>query len=226
MEQNNQFVQINKNIIVYLRTSTEEQNPENQKKDCLELAKKYGDLIDIFEDKQSAWKDTSRVGFNEAENRIRSAKVKHFVVWDLDRIYRNRLKLKAFFEMCKIYGCVVHSVRQEWLESINNIQPPFNDIMNELLLNILGWMAEDESNKKSDRVKAAVRKKGKKTISYKGNKWGRRSISSYKRNLIKEAYNQNKSIRKIASELDIGIGSVHKYLAEIKQEKALERGVR
>ena len=37
--------------------------------------------------------------------------------------------------------------------------PPFNSIVQELLLNILGWLGENESSKRSSRVKMAIVKK-------------------------------------------------------------------
>ena len=81
--------------IIYIRTSTEEQHPENQLKDCKTLTKEDYELI---EDKQSAWKEEKeRDGFNRVKKLIKSGKIKHFIVWDLDRIYRNRKKLQEFF---------------------------------------------------------------------------------------------------------------------------------
>ena len=201
-----------KNIIIYLRTSTEEQNPENQLESCKQLAKEDYYLI---EDKQSAFKDNKeRKGFERVKKLIKSGDIKHFVVWDLDRIYRNRLRLKQFFEFCKMYNCSIHSVNQLWLEQLTKIPEPFNEIMYDLMLNLMGWLAEDESKKKSERVKAAVRKKNGKTLSYKGKKWGRKEISTQLKNKIKNYVlaHQEKSIRQIAKDLNISKSVVHKYM--------------
>ena len=55
---------MDKNTIIYLRTSTEEQNPENQLKDCLSI-NKYGEY-ELFQEQQSAWKDDlKRIEFNK-----------------------------------------------------------------------------------------------------------------------------------------------------------------
>ncbi len=204
-------------VAIYIRTSTEEQNPKNQLKDCISItpSKKYL----LFEEKQSAFKDTNREQFNKVLALIKSRECSDLVVWDLDRVYRNRLKLKSFFELCKLYNCKIHSFRQAWLEDIHNTPEPWNDIIYDLMINILGWMAEDESKKKSDRVKAAVRNKDGKTISYKGNKWGRKQLSTFKINKIYELRKQGVSIRKIAEVLEISIGVVHKYLAKDIEDK-------
>lgn len=200
------------NTIIYLRTSTEEQNPENQLESCKRLT---GEDYYLIEDKQSAFKDNKeREGFEKVKRLIKSGEIKHFIVWDLDRIYRNRLRLKQFFEFCKLYNCNVHSVNQLWLEQLTKIPEPFNEIMYDLMLNLMGWLAEDESKKKSERVKLAVRKKNGKTLSYKGKKWGRKAISTQLKNKIKDyvlTYPQE-SIRQIAKDLNISKSVVHKYM--------------
>lgn len=204
-------------IIIYNRTSTEEQNPENQLKDCQSI-NRYGDA-QIIQDQQSAWKDNvQRRGFEELKRQIKAGGVEHLIVWDLDRLYRNRLKLKQFFELCKAYKCQIHSFRQRWLEDINKTPQPWNEIIHDMLINIFGWIAEDESNRKSERVKAAIRKLQKGTFSYKGNRWGRKPISTFKRNRIAELRGSGMSMKKIAKEVNASVGAVHKILTENTQK--------
>lgn len=213
----------NVETMIYLRTSTEEQNPENQLKDCLSI-NEYGGH-QVIQDKQSAWKEKDRKGFEELKKLISSRKCKHVIVWDLDRVYRNRKNLIGFFQFAKAYGCQIHSFRQQWLESLNKIQPPFNEIMFDLMLQIMGWLAEEESSKKSERVKAAIRKKAEGTYSRTGKKWGRKGISTQKINQIIAMRNQGDSIRSISKELNLSIGVVHKTLSEIPTEKTVIGGV-
>ncbi len=214
--------------IIYIRTSTEEQNPGNQLRDCLKI-NSYGEY-ELSEEKQSAFKDKDRPLFEEIRKRIKQNKLDHLICWDLDRLYRNRKKLIEFFDFCKIYKCKVHSYRQEWLEQLNSIPEPFNEIMHNLMLQIMGWLAEEESKKKSERVKLAVRKnKGKPTKSYKGNLWGRKSLS---KNVVKEIlklHDAGLSIRKISAQVfywdknknkkSVAIGSVHKIITQSKKER-------
>lgn len=217
--------------IIYLRTSTEEQNPENQLRDCLSI-NKYGDY-EVLEEKQSAFKDNDRKEFNKAIKLIKQSRNSHFIVWDLDRIYRNRKKLIEFFDMCKIYNCKIHSFRQTWLNSFDNIPEPFNEIMFDTMLQVMGWMAEEESKKKSARVKLAVRKKeGKKTKSYKGNVWGRKPLSKKVRAEVLNLHKQGLTIRNISKKVfywdknnnkkQISIGGVHKI---IKQSNKAEHSL-
>jgi len=167
-----------KSTVIYLRTSTEEQNPQNQLKSCVELAVKLGlKDYEVVEEKVSGWKeDAERTKFDLIHKGIQSKQIKNLICWDLDRLYRNRKKLISFFAFCKMCKCKIYSVRQDWLESINTIQEPFNEIMNDLMIQIMGWLAEEESSKKSERIKLAIRHTDGKTMSAYGNKWGRKTV--------------------------------------------------
>jgi DNA invertase Pin-like site-specific DNA recombinase len=211
---------------VYIRTSTEEQEPENQIREIETIS---GKDYTLFQDKQSAWKDDKeRQDFEKLRTKIKEHQVKDLFVWDWDRLFRNRKKLKEFFQFCTIYKCHIHSFRQGFFETFYKIPSPFDEIMQELFLNLLGWMAEDESTKKSSRVKAAVRKKeGEITMSYKGNKWGRKSLSTQKKNKIRELLEiePKLSLRDISLQSGASLGSVHKTIQEIKSEKTEELNV-
>jgi len=213
--------------IIYIRTSTTEQNPENQLEQCLTLEKEGN--YEVIEDKQSAWNEKKhRHGFDRLRRLIKANRVKNIIVWDLDRLYRNRKNLIAFFKLCKAYGCRIHPFRQQWLEELNNMPKPFNEMMYDLMLQIMGWIAEEESTKKSERVKQAVRREGGITKSYKGNKWGRKSISKQAISKVLELNKQGYSIRDIASMVtytdknnqpkNLSVGLVHKILSNSTKE--------
>jgi len=216
-----------KSAVIYLRTSTEEQKPENQLKECEELALRHNlSDYEILQEEKSAFKDDRlRVRFNEILAGIQKREIKNLICWDLDRLYRNRKKLVAFFELCRIKGCKVHSSRQKFLEDINNAPEPWNEILRSLMISILGWMAEDESQKKSERVRAAIRLKEDGAYSYKGNKWGRKMLTTQAKNRIIELHKEGKSYRDICKEVtwdngkNVGLGSVHKTLQEWKVNK-------
>jgi DNA invertase Pin-like site-specific DNA recombinase len=208
---------------IYIRTSTLEQTPELQLRDIKVLLKSLNYNIKdmkIYSDKQSAWKDNiERKQFNELRKLIKKRKVSDIIVWDLDRIYRNREKLKGFFIFFKVYNCKIHSYNQNWLEELHKIMPPFNEIMHDMMLQIMGWIAQDESDRKSKRIKMAVRKKEGVTKSYKGNKWGRKTISTQKYNRLKSILKDNLTYKQMSDELNLSVGVVHKYAKIIQNEK-------
>lgn len=214
--------------LIYIRTSTEEQTPELQLNDCQTLALKLGlNNSEVVSEQQSAFKDIAREKFESIREAIKKQEVKILICWDLDRLYRNRKKLIEFFEFCKIYNCKIYSARQEWLESLNKMPEPFNEMMFNLMLQIMGWLAEEESSKKSMRVKNAVVKEQGITKSYKGNKWGRKNIPEETKQAIIEAYKKNKSYSQICLEVfywdknrnkkQVSKGVVHKIIKEFKQ---------
>lgn len=203
---------------IYIRTSTQEQEPQNQISDCESLA---GKDYTLYEEKQSAWKDDKeREVFEKLKKDIQYKRITELYVWDWDRLFRNRKKLKEFFVFCKVYKCPVHSFRQKFFEEFYKIPSPFDEIMQELILNLLGWMAEDESNKKSMRTKSAIKKINGITQSYKGTKWGRRALKLEPK--ILELYNNGKSFREITKEVYyndhnnakkfVSLGYVHKII--------------
>jgi DNA invertase Pin-like site-specific DNA recombinase len=202
--------------IVYLRVSTEDQNPENQKNEVLSLS--AGLEVTIFEENQSAFKDDyKREQFNKILELIRKGKVKNFYAWDLDRIYRNRLKLKEFFELCRIMGVQVSTVRQDWLKSLKTESESLNAMLQDLLINLLGWLAEEESSKKSQRVKIAYQNK-------KGANWGRPKIEvDYSTRLkVHQEKKEGYSIRMIAQNLNLKKNQVERIL-KLSEKSPLEK---
>jgi len=209
-----------KETIIYIRTSTQEQNPKNQLEDCKKLAEKLNlKDYEFLEEKKSAFKDNvKRDVFNSIKKAIQKKEVKNLIVWDLDRLYSKRVNTVEFIRNYSKLGLKVYSHRQDWFERFNDIPEPFNEIMSDLMLQIVSWMAEEESKKKGERVKLAVRKKeGKPTRSYKGNIWGRKSLSTFKKNKIKQLKKQNAkmSLREIADKILISKSFVHKYITKI-----------
>ena len=212
--------------ICYLRCSSKDQSPLLQEKDILSAFHLEGHQE--FEENNSAWKDNvKRPEFEKVIELIKKGKVRDFYVWDLDRIYRNLNRLKEFFLLCKNYNCKIHSYNQRWLDELNSIMPPFDVIVLELMINILGWLGETESTKKSARVKMAIVKKDKGTYSYKGNKWGRKAFPKQTIERVMELHLQKKSIREIANSVfvydknnnskKISKSAVHKIIVEKAQ---------
>lgn len=206
-----------KTNIVYIRTSTEEQVPENQLKDTLSLIPNQ--KFKVYKDKQSAWKEgiKDRPEFKESLRLIRSGNVDSFNVWDLDRIYRNRIKTVQFMNLCQYYGVTVRSYRQQWLNSFDKVPPPFNEIFKDMLIQICGWISEEESQKKSDRIKIAYR-------NHNGAKWGRptnRLTGSQKEEII-YLREHGFSIRAISRKMQISKYYVESTINENKKQKAMQ----
>lgn len=183
----------NKQTAIYIRTSTEEQNPQNQLKDCLSINNNEPYLL--FEEMESAFKDINRAVFENLRKEIAKGNILKLICWDLDRLFRNRNKLIEFFKFCKVYNCKILSFRQQWLNQFETMPKPFDEITFDLMLSIMGWLSEEESKKKSDRVKIAFQ-------NHKGNKWGRVGVDDKVKDKLIQFYKDNPSysLRKISDD--------------------------
>jgi DNA invertase Pin-like site-specific DNA recombinase len=91
------------------------------------------------------------------------------------------------------------------MDKNNSDNPIFNELLKgifkaiwDFMIQQAGEQAEEESRKKSQRIKLAVRKvDGKKSVSYKGNKWGRKSISKKVDEEIIKLFKEDKTYREI-----------------------------
>ena len=144
----------------------------------------------------------------------------------------NQVKVLSLVHNINIHA-VNGDVWSELVESVGKLKEMgfIGEAISEFLEKILRGLefqrAHRESQVKSERVKLAVRKKDGVTKSYKGNKWGRKTVSTQKRNELKEILknNPNKSIRQIAKEMNLSIGAVHKYKQEINAQNLENKAV-
>lgn len=211
-------------VAIYLRTSTTDQNPELQLKDCVDYCKRRGwNDYDVYQEHISGYKDIIRPERDKVLNGIKRYKITHIIVWALDRWVRNRDTLIEDITTITNYNAELHSVKEDWLESVN-IEGPLGKTIREFLLGLVGSLAELESSRKSERIKMAVRKKDGITRSYKGKKWGRRKLTDRIKTEVIYLYNEGYNMRQISkkvirydknqNEKNISLGAVHKILAE------------
>lgn len=197
--------------IIYLRVSTKSKDERQQLPAILKKFNLNKDDHYIFSDKVSAFdekKEDKRLAFQEVKKLILENKVNNIYVWDTDRIYRNYDKFKEFFLICKKTNTDVYSVRQDFLNSFNTMESTFKEVMKDIFLSFLGWVAEEESKKKSERVKLKVDKTTTITKSTYGKKWGRKRKVNINKVLELRNEKPDISISEIARQLNINKGSV------------------
>jgi DNA invertase Pin-like site-specific DNA recombinase len=224
-------------IVIYSRVSTTEQDESSHISDIEKEFDLNLNEISIFRENVSAYnqdKIDKRYEFQKVNKLIKNKSIESIYVWDIDRIFRNRKKLVEFFELCHLHKVKVFSYRQKWLSELNNIPEPWNEIMSGLMTQILGWLAEEESNKKSERVLSKIDKSSGKTKSVYGNDWGRKNISQTAINKVLKFHNEGMSYRKICDNVkitdhnnnqkNIALGSVHKIIAKMRTEQNSQNG--
>jgi len=229
--------------IIYLRTSTKEQNPELQREKCVSFSKEIGlEIVEVVSEQSSAYKlEKIRPKWESVIQRAKKEKL-NIVLWRYDRSFRNREEffkfMKVMFEVygVKIYSATETSILSFWdmLDKSYSENPIFNELFKSILqafwdfmIQTAGEQAEEESKKKSERVKLTVRKgEGKITKSYKGNKWGRKTLKVQKE--IIKLFNEEKKYREICKEVFywdknnhkkyVSLGFVHKTIVNFKKE--------
>jgi len=126
-------------VVIYLRVSTDQQNEESQLKPCKALCTQRGyEVVDVYSDHaRSAYKTVFRPGWKKVMNLVYKRSINHIVVWALE----------SFLDEINIPGEIGIHLRN-------------------FLIGFLGYTAQQESVKKSQRIKDSIkfqkaRKKGK-----------------------------------------------------------------
>jgi len=138
--------------IIYLRVSTRQQTEASQLKPCKEFCKQKGfDIVAIKKDHgKSAYKSIQRSGYNEVIDMVKNKQAEHIVVWALDRwTRRGHRELMNTITYLEKYNVQLHSVKEQWIDEITQGDLSF---VRDIVLNVLGWMAEQESKKISQRI--------------------------------------------------------------------------
>lgn len=153
---------------LYLRVSTKEQDYLNQLKPLQDFAAaRSWERVHIYAEKESAWKMGQQ---HELEGLKQSARRHDFdilLVWALDRLTRGGpaaiLNLVAEFEK---YGVKIISFQESWTETLDASTLP-------LFLSIAGWLAQMESKRRSERIRAGAERVKADGKTKSGKPWGR-----------------------------------------------------
>jgi DNA invertase Pin-like site-specific DNA recombinase len=175
----------NKECCIYCRVSSEQQNETNQIPECREFAEQLGlKVVEVIQEKISAFKNPDRESIKKLSN------YPHVIIWAYDRLYRNRIKFIQAMQYFALKGVKIHSVRESWFEEFHKIPCPWDTILFDLMLQVIGWFSEDESKKKSERIKLAFNNKSEDLH------WGR-PVKEIDIERLRECYDPN-SLRKTA----------------------------
>lgn len=208
--------------VVYLRTSTFDQDPELQKSECLQLAATRGyEVYGVFTEQLSGYKDIQRPKYDEVKELARQGRISAVIVWGLDRWIRNRDSLLQDITLLKQYNVKLHTVKDSWVEAVN-IEGPIGRTIQDFLLGLLGSIAEEESRTRSLRVKAAH-------ANHTGH-WGRKSLPQSVGDEILLKHNQGLTLRQIATttcyydgnrnKRRLSLGAVHKVIKKSRLANA------
>jgi len=137
-------------VAIYARVSTDEQTEQNQLAPLLSIAeqRKY-EIVEIYQEQVSAWKNGHQKELARLFEDARKGKFQSVLVWALDRITREGpLRILEYYKKLSDYGVSVISLQESWTEMPSEIKP--------LLIAVMGWVAEQESKRRSERTIAGM----------------------------------------------------------------------
>jgi len=169
----------------YARVSTKDQNLERQ----LEVAKAYKQVDKVFSDKQSG-KDFEREQYQALKAVVQPGD--EVIVKELDRLGRNKEGIKAEIEWFRSRGVVLRILDVPTTLIDFQGQDWIFDMVNNILIEVLGAIAEQERRKNKQRQKEGIDampvSNGKRVSLKTGNPYGRprREISDFEKILKKQ----------------------------------------
>lgn len=164
-------------VAAYLRVSTNDQTVDNQLPAILDFCKvRWLSEPEIYRENESAWKAGHQKELARLLNDLRTGKRKYdyLIIWSIDRLSRGGIgALFSLINTFRQYGCQIVSCNEPWLESSG----PAGDI----LLAVVGWVAEFESKRRSERTLAGLERAraAGKPIGKRGKDNGKRKRAGY-----------------------------------------------
>jgi DNA invertase Pin-like site-specific DNA recombinase len=192
-----------KKVALYTRVSTDGQTIENQLQELQAVAENHGwEVVKVFKDEGisgSKGRD-KRPGFDELCKGITRKDFDLVAAWSVDRLGRSLQDLIMFLSDMNSKGVDLY-LHQQGLDT----STPSGKAM----FQMLGVFAEFERSMIQARVKAGLER-----AKADGKKLGRPKTTETTKRAILKARNEGKGIRKIASELKVGVGTVRMVLQE------------
>lgn len=132
-------------IVHYCRVSTKEQNLDRQ----LVALNGYKPADRLFTDKVSG-KNFERIGYQQMKDAVQPGD--EIVIKELDRLGRNKEEIKKELEWFKQHGVVVRILDIPTTRIDFQGQDWIRDMINNILIEVLGAIAEQERKKIHDRM--------------------------------------------------------------------------
>jgi putative DNA-invertase from lambdoid prophage Rac len=137
-------------VAIYARVSTDSQDTENQLIVLKKWVSERGfENAYIFSENESAWRDGHQLQLSALLNHAYHHRFDTVVVWALDRLTRGGpLQILTLIDRLKRSGVRVISYQEPWTEAPGQLA--------DILYAITGWVAQMESQRRSERTKAGL----------------------------------------------------------------------
>ena len=137
-------------VAVYLRVSTREQSVENQLPQLERwVADRGHQLVAVYSENESAWMSGHQRELAQLVQDAKKGRFNFLLTWSLDRLSRQgSLAILSLVHKLSKYGVKVISHQESWTEAPGELA--------EILYAIAGWVAQMESQRRSERTKAGL----------------------------------------------------------------------
>ena len=192
------------NVAIFVRVSTQRQTTENQLLELYEVCERNDwTVVEEYNETVSGTKgQTDREELNRMMIDASRRKFEKVVVWSVDRIGRDMKHLVSVLSQMKDLNVDLYSYKQGIDTSTT---------MGSSFFYMVGIFAELENNMRRERQIVGIRR-----ALENGAKFGRKSkLNDVTISAISSMRDEGQSIRKIAKELNLGVGTVHKACSEM-----------
>jgi putative DNA-invertase from lambdoid prophage Rac len=187
-------------VVLYARVSTEDQNCDLQLTELREYAaRQKWEIVAEYVEKGVSGKLESRPQLNKLRQAAREGRFDAVLVWKLDRWGRS-----VIHSIESIQELVRNKVR--FIATTQNIDTDQNNPMSNFILHIMAAFAELERGIIRERVVAGIA-----AAKVRGRKFGRPQ-KIFARDKVYALHAGGASIRQIAEQLEVGVGTVHRLL--------------
>jgi putative DNA-invertase from lambdoid prophage Rac len=190
------------NAAIYARVSTQDQNCEMQVRELGEYVVRRGWQVSA-EYIDTGWSG-AKASRPELDRLMKDAALRRFdavLVWKLDRFGRSVRNCLDGIENLRAHGVRFLAVSQ-------SIDTDESNPTARLLLHILASVAEFERELIRERVRAGI-----KSAKHKGKQLGRKRVV-FDRSRAEEMHQAGATVREIAIALQVGRGTVQRFLAQ------------
>ena len=206
-------------VVLFARVSHHEgQTTESQLLSLRAVAVRLGwEVVKEVSVSMSAWNpDTAAEAREKALSAVRETGADILAVWAFDRVCRAGI-VEAFNLLSvleKHLGVAFYSLQEPFLSTATA-----DPAMRSLLLSLFAWMAEQESRRKSERIKAHVKQRKAKCAAIgKRPKWGRYYLlTDAQRVEIHVLRRADFSVRDISMQLGISKSAIGRELRGVPQ---------
>jgi len=191
-----------KHVALYLRVSTGGQTVENQRRELEEVAGRHGwEIVAVFADEGVSGSKgrEKRPAFDALYSGIVRREFDIVAAWSVDRLGRSLQHLVEFLGEMKAKGVDLY-LHQQGLDT----STPAGRAM----FQMLGVFAEFERAMIQERVRSGLAR-----AKSQGKTLGRPRVGKCVINAVLVARERGASVRQIAREIGVGVGTVHRVIA-------------